>query len=1430
MGKRSMHGISGNKAPIIGFEVGSLHCKAVGTDLLGKATWHFEELHRGNPQGMLEEWIGTSGPAGVKIGIASSEPSTCPGHQYDPIRCMVEAVTRAIPRARYVLELGANRCFLVSLDESGDFVSVSTNSPCAAGTGSFLDEQARNLGISFKDLSEAQIDSAPPDIATKCAVFAKSDLIHRQQEGHSKNALWSGLCRGLVDAVLNALAGAQSISGEIAISGGVALNRTFIYWLSRRLREKGNPFRLTIMPSPEYTIALGAAMLASRGVPGERFIAGSAASRHERATRARLRLVRSRYPESVPATESIHSNGNEIHVYLPVSDPPHRINVFLGVDIGSTSTKLLLIDEQGKAVLDAYRRTESDPILAIRRLFHAVVEQSERYGVQLDVLGSAATGSGRLLVGKIIGADLIVNEISAHVKGAVWIDPTVETIFEIGGQDAKYLSVRNGSLVDANMNYICAAGTGAFIEELAGKLGFRIEEMGDAIMGVSPPFTGNRCTIFMEQDVLRLMRRGISRREAAGAVLYSVCENYLERVVGSRPISRERVLFQGATARNRGLVAAFENLLQVEMIVPALCHVLGALGAALLAKDECRGRSIFRGFQLGEKRISVKNEKCGFCGNHCGLSRVTIEGESRQPVWGMRCGRAESQSRKETPPEYSQFERFLGMQIAVDSGSGERSVKRAVGLPRALLTFSMFPFWQTFFNDLGFDVTVSEPTHRAWIQQGDEFLGSEFCLPLKASFGHVASLLSDKRNDLVFMPHGLADCASAGLNQSRFCPYIGVLPSLLLHALRNHGVDASRLVAPVIDLRKSDGWNAKALGVAIAPFRRLKPKVIERALAHARGVRRDFENRLQVLGKERLSEFRGAGRPGVVIAGHPCLVLDEEMMKDLPRFIATEGMDVFPAQCLPWEPRLLQGEFRNMYWSHTQRVLSSLIQVARTDGLYAVYFSSFHCGPDSLLLTYAEALMGDKPFLTLELDVHGSAGGYQTRIEAFLDVITNRRHEARGHAFHWKPPGETASADEIRERTLWIPPMHAVGNRLFSATFRRFGWKAKPLPQENETSFRRGRRYMRGAECLPMPLVLGTFLSQMDREKESGGTPDGSGALFLPSADGPCRYGQTRTLDRILLDRAGFPETPIVSPSVQNAYYGIGNWMQMKLWESVVASDILFQLRCRVAPYETTPGDAEDTLEKWVRTSETLISTNRIDWPQALSGAMNAFARIPVRKRRCPLVGVVGEIYLRFNPYANNRLAETVEKMGGEVWISPMSEWILYSAWMERHRASQNRAGLVGSVKAALKWHTMSRTRDRLFGTVRGMIRGRRDPATREIIQAGSRFVPLDFEGESIVTLGRALLFAEKGADLVVNCQSLGCMHGNITTALFDRVRQEMAVPVVQLVYDGTRTDAILETWMREALRKMEQPLDGNRFPVTAGGFTDIPLQNQDRI
>lgn len=1377
----------------IGVDIGALYLKAVRLDDAGRIVASVYERHRGEPADVLSEALDRlnvqpDDPVGLTGCNAELFAAQLQVPYRDVTLCQIDAVRGMAPDAFAVMDIGGGSATLIQLDGKGKFEGYSTNSMCAAGTGSFLDEQAGRLGISYEDTRGYLHNPNPPTIATRCTVFAKSDLIHRQQEGCSRMDMWSGLCRGMTRTVLGTLLNGRPLEGRTILIGGVALNQEVVNWLKHDC-----PGLIDVPEQPELIAAYGAALSAKPARNGLALAPRREAAGPNGNGRFPwpLTLEKSTHPSF--ATEQSYEDGDGNEVRVTRWPEGEAVRAYLGIDIGSTSTKAILIDETGGVVADIYRKTSGDPIAATKLLLRALGTLAAGKGASLDILGVGTTGSGRKIVGHVVGADAIINEISAHVAGAMHVDPSIDTIFEIGGQDAKYMHVVDGHIRDANMNYVCAAGTGSFVEEQALKLGYKVAEAGPAVLGLQPPRATDRCTVFMEQDLAQLIRTGSTPQEAFAAVLVSVVKNYLNKVVGNRYRSRDKIFFQGATARNPALVAAFERLLGVEIVVSPYCHVMGAYGVALLTRrvmqEQGRAVSGFRGLDLDRREIALSKDTCELCQNHCAITHTHIDGEEG-PSWGYMCGREPGERKMRLTPHSRLLRRRRKLWLEAGRGIDVPDDAPVVGIPQALSIYTYLPLWRRFFNRLGYQIVLSGGTTQEIRDLGGRMSGAEFCFPAKGFLGHVALLAANEGVDFVFLPEMKNEVPNEHVTTSTFCPYVQASPSYARAALALNAMESARLLSPIIDLRLEERTLLKRLASEFGPALDRSPRQVEAAWHDAYAVQREFEQRLRDEGAAAIEEARAGGEKLLVIVGRSYNIYDSGLNLDLPEKLAEQGRTVLPIDFLTLDLARLGERYRNTYWGYGQKILAALEDVATNDMLDAVYFTNFSCGPDSFLLTYASEIMGNKPYLALELDEHGSDTGYMTRIEAFFDVLRRpRKSDPVRRPFVAPPAG-------INGRRLWIPDMHPYGTELAAAAMRGAGFDARALPPETEQTFELGRSVTRGSECLPTALTIGSLLAAM-----RSSPPGLQHAFFMASAQGPCRFGQYVTLHRQILDREGFPDVPILAPSSYMGYAGLEEPIRRQIFKAMIVGDILMKAGCKVRPYEIEAGDTNYRLEQEMTHLASVFEADG-DLAKAVGASVGRIASVPVTNGpRRPLVGIVGEVYVRNNVFANEHVVRSIEKLGAEAWMAPLAEWVLFTSSMWNLRQNLDQKFSTQLVQGWVKWHWLRHWERKLYDAAGPLLDDRHEPDLDDVLASAMTKLPDSIGGEAIITVGRAIEFVKQKAAMVVNVAPFSCMPGTITTALFRQVSAETGTPIVNLFYDGTGgQNRSLEVYLRTTL------------------------------
>jgi predicted CoA-substrate-specific enzyme activase len=985
----------------LGIDTGSLYVSIVVLNAEGNCLRSLYRRHHGDPVRVLLDVLpDLAGDSDICIARTGSggKHLPLPGRWYDSVVTGIEGAKVLAPEANNVLSVGGGSFSLIEMTSDGRYRRSTLNSACASGTGSFLDQQALRLQIPPDKLPERAMawPHKPPVVATRCAVFAKSDMIHLQQEGYTADAIAAGLCRGLGYSTVDGLLGGRRIDGTTALIGGVALNSVVVEAINEKLGAR------TVRPeNPELACAWGAAMLARTSENSNRTNAATIteALRSQKKNnvensapvylREPLELALSDYPDFSWADHWFDSHGNEIAIPDNRSGN-HRVT--LGIDIGSTSTKAILLNDNDQVAGWVYRRTAGDPIRAVQLLFKAIKALQDRGGFQVDIQGVGTTGSGRKMIGRVIGADLVLNEITAHATAALFLDPLVDTILEIGGQDAKFTQLQNGMVYNSVMNCVCAAGTGSFIEEQALKLDIPLEQFADVAMNRSAPPTSDRCTVYMERDLDLLLAAGWEKPQIAAAVLHSVRDNYLNKVVGGLHIG-DHVYFQGATARNRALVAAFEAGLKKNIRVSRYCHMTGALGMALLVKErvpEKKRSATFKGLEFAEAGVRIEQETCSLCRNSCRLTLIHTGGE---PVaWGLKCGRDYSSRRalNDTNPAYRfwQERETLWKGKENKSGATGKKYRYRIGLLRSLGTFGFYPFWRTFLQELDCEVVFADRSSDTCFREGCEIASAEICAPVLMSYGHARRLLDRENIDYLFVPYMIDNVLpDKRFEKAYFCNYTQTQPALL-RALG--GLSRSeKILAPVISFNESTERQAAKIAASDGDVFGVGEARIASALRTAQKAQAVFEQEALALGRKAMEEVEASGGLGIVCVGRPYNTADAGLILDLPGKIAAKGYPVITLDMLPLDYNALHPEYGHLYWYHGQRILAAAKMITKMPQWFGIYFTHFMCGPDSYLMTYFKDIMGQagKPYLCLQFDGHGADAGYLTRIEAALETF-----------------------------------------------------------------------------------------------------------------------------------------------------------------------------------------------------------------------------------------------------------------------------------------------------------------------------------------------------------------------------------------------------------------------------------------------------------
>lgn len=1345
-------------------------------------------FHKGDIQGCLDRLLARFDFSRVALVMkTSTTPKRVRAHAvFDNQVSVIAAVRERHGKVRSILMVGGEKFGLLQFDEKGNYKSYKTNTSCAAGTGSFLDQQAGRLNLaSIEYLSRvaSENENEFPLIASRCAVFAKTDLIHAQQEGYSLSEISDGLCYGLAKNIVDTLfSGGTKAEGPILFCGGVSKNLAV-----KRHLESLTGVTLVVDEISHLYGALGAALSgladAEKGLFPEStdLLSKETIFILEKAEKelacAPLTLEMSGFPGFESAERFLHVTGNGENVSNPVETDLYRtirpgeiLSVYLGIDIGSTSTKAVIVDGAGDVLAGFYTRTAGNPLAAVCAIFETldlrIVSEKK---ADLHILACGTTGSGRKFIGRMIGADLFLDEITAHARAAVKLNPDVDTIIEIGGQDAKFTTLKNGRVTSSVMNNVCAAGTGSFIEEQARKLGCPLSDYAERTLGVGAPQASDRCTVFMERDLNHYLSEGYDVNEVLASVLHSVRDNYLIKVANESAIG-DVVLFQGATAKNQALVAAFEQRLGKPILVSEFCHLTGALGTALTLLDEKVTATSFRGLGIYTKSIPLRSEICALCANHCKISVAEIDGET--VAYGFLCGR-DYDTKKYVGRKTKGFD-FLAERKKIQRLS-DHEVPLSfrgplVGIPAALHMAEDLCYWQRFFHNLSIRTMTSETVKDA-VKRGKNLSETEFCAPATAMYGHVEYLL--EKADVVFLPYYLENKSKNSRRQ--FCYYTQYIPSIMAD------YDRERVLTPLLRYLYSP-FHAKmelyrmlkGLGLSLSIFE--VSQAYDRAFDLKQEHRQAFQ---EIYDRER----KTAGDVSVVFLGRPYTVLNPSANNGIPDIFKNLGIKTFFQDMVSVagdDGHPLWPLLADLHWNYPADILKTAHAVAETDGVYPVFVTSFKCTPDSFGLRYFKQIMAEKgkPYLILELDEHDSSVGYETRVEAAVRAFRNHARADEAPKQTDYTPMFFSSSKKLAGKNLVIPNWDPITGRFLAAVLKREGINAI-LIDETPSTISRSLKFNTG-QCVPVNAIAQGFAETVKKHDL-----DPANTLLWISRSNICNLKLYPNFIASLLPSYGLEKAGIYHGEL--TYIDISVRASMNAYFSHMFGGMIRKMGCKIRPYELEKGATDRVIEKSVEILEDAFLGNRPK-EEAVSQIVSRFEWIETKREDRPKVAIFGDIYVRDNPVMNQDLIRFIEENGGEVVTTPYTEMgkmiapMYFKKWFNEglYMSLMSVKALATGMKLIEKkyhryFERVVKEPEHSYGD---------DPET--ILSAFH--VKPENAGESMENILKIHYLAKHYPDLslFVQASPAFCCPSIVTEAMKQEIEAVTGIPVVSITYDGT--------------------------------------------
>jgi len=1301
-----------------------------------------------------------------------------------------EAVERAYPHIKMpgvdcpaVVSAGGETFMVYALNRSGSIANVITGNKCASGTGEFFLQQLRRMDASLDDAAQWSTVEQPHHVSGRCSVFCKSDCTHATNKGIPKSQVTAGLCKMMANKILELLKKVER--RNIMIVGGTAHNRMMIEYLHQEIPG------LIVPDEAPYFEALGAALWAleneTAAYPGL----------------ADLLLNELATFDNLPPLEQF---ADQVEFKTMASGKLQPAdNCILGLDVGSTTTKAVLMRTTDNAMLaSVYLRTSGDPVGASRQCYDAILDQVQQRidPAQITIYGLGVTGSGRQIAGLHALTDGVINEIIAHATAAVYFDPKVDTIFEIGGQDAKYTYITNAVPSDYAMNEACSAGTGSFLEESALEtLGVRMEDIADiALQGQRPPNFNDQCAAFIASDIKNAIHEGIAHEDIVGGLVYSICMNYSNRVKGNRPVG-EKVFMQGGVCYNKAVPLAMASLVGKPIIVPPEPGLMGAFGVALEVKNRiASGLMPAERFDLQalvERDVTYKKpftcrggkEKCD---RRCEIAMIEIEGQ-KYPFGGA-CNRYYNLRHKvrydiKKLDLVRMRQDLIFNQYGVTGPQHNKIAHRgSIGFNRSFLVNTYYPLYSHFFAELGYDIVMPDSPS----QEGVDQRNASFCYPVELAHGFFYTLLEmENPPDYIFLPHFKAvpgENNSASSSQSQVCPlvqgetfYLQTTFRKKIDQLKQRG---TRLITPLINL-SIDLDDARQPLVKTAVKMGISRKEARHAFNKALQRQRECQVQMRALGRQMIKALaEDPQNYAVVIFSRPYNGFVEEAHMGIPHKFASRGIPVIPLDFLDLEE---EHSKRHMYWGMGKLMMKAARLVERHPQLFGTYITNFSCGPDSFVVSYFRDIMGRKPSLTLELDSHTADAGLETRVEAFLDIVNayrrllaNNQIAAKMKTF--KPARTvlnngttsviTSTGQELPMNdprvTVLLPSMGKYGSEAFAAVLRGYGFNALAHRPSDEAILKLGRANTTCKECLPLILTTGTLLSYV----RNGRRDDEVLVYFFATGSGPCRFGQYSIFMEDLVKRLEIPDVALLTLTSENSYVGLGNNFETRAWWAVIVSDVMEDIRSMIlANAVDSPAAMKVYEEEWQQILNKIEIGDYNGLERQLNRSAERLKGIAVKRpvADVPVVTLAGEIFVRRDTLSRQYLTESLASMGFATICSPVAEWVLYCNYLVNAGLTPEDMSFFEKIKFKIRNKFQARYEKRIktIMSASGLVHA--EPLDMDaIIENAAPYISKDLPGEAVLTVGGALTEVVSHTCGVIAIGPFGCMPNRLSESILN--------------------------------------------------------------
>lgn len=1253
----------------MGLDVGSTTVKLVVIDHNGIVLYkdyrrHYAETKRYTTE-LLIDALREIGDRPITINVTGSAGLAISSwlnirHVQEVIACN-QTIDKLIPQTDVAIELGGEDAKITFFQGGLD---QRMNGICAGGTGAFIDQMATLLGTDASGLNElAKNYSTIYPVAARCGVFAKTDIQVLLNEGARKEDIAASIFQAVVNQTISGLACGKSIIGHVAFLGGP------LYFLSE-LRER---FKATLKLSDDkaifpdhaqFFVAMGAAL----------------ASRSDNSIRLpelihHLKNLDISDHQEVVRLEPLFANESELDSFLKRHNQ-HQVDekdlksfsgdCYLGIDAGSTTTKAVLIDENGALLYSYYDNNSGSPLKSGLNILKDLYSQLPS---SATIRHTAVTGYGEGLLKSALRIDIGEVETVAHYRAAQFFNPKVDLILDIGGQDMKCLQIKNGVIEDIMLNEACSSGCGSFIEGFAQSLNTSVQDFAElALKSTAPVDLGSRCTVFMNSMVKQAQKEGATVEDISAGLSYSVVRNALFKVIKMRSPEDlgKNIVVQGGTFQNDSVLRCLEIIADQDVIRPNIAPLMGAFGAALIARDQCKesaASTLLSKEDLESFSVKTRLTRCGGCGNNCLLTINTFQ-DGHRYISGNRCEKMiEKQKKDESLPNLYEYK--YKRLLSYEPLSEDKATRGTIGIPMVLNMYENYPFWFTFFTELGFRVEVSPRSSRAIYDLGSETIPSDTaCFPAKIAHGHVAALIN-KGIKTIFYPSIIYERLEDKEANNHFnCPMVISYPEVIKNNMDMIKENQVKLMNPFLPYDNKKFLIIR-LHQELADWG-IPKKEIAKAVNKAWAEDEKFKEAIRQKGEEVLAYLEETGHTGIVLAGRPYHI-DPEINHGIPEIINSLGMAVLTEDSISHLGHIERPLRVIDQWMYHSRLYAAAEFVTKHPNLELIQLNSFGCGIDAITTDQVQEILNDKGqvYTALKIDEGANLGAAKIRIRSLMAVVEERKQNGwQPEIAPPKPPRKVFTKEMKKNHTILCPQMAPIQFEILQEVFKIEGYNLVLLPSVDKLAIDEGVKYVNNDACYPAIIVIGQLLEALN----SGEYDLDNTSVIISQTGGGCRATNYIGLLRKALKEAGYGNIPVISANLYGAEKNPGFKITLSLikkaTDAVVYGDLLMRVLHRVRPYEKIPGSADLLYERWVkRCKEQLHTGDKKEFEANIKQIVEEFDQLEISNHPKPRVGIVGEILVKYHPTANNDIVKVLEDEGAEVVMPDLLDFFLYSLY-----------------------------------------------------------------------------------------------------------------------------------------------------------------------